>query len=693
MRFLGNVAICFVMAGLLTPPLCVLAKTPNDPYLAEQWYLRLINVEAAWDTSVGDGSVIVAVLDTGVDLDHPDLVHNLWKNTNEIPGNGLDDDRNGYVDDVEGWDFVDHDNSPVPKGTIPDANSSALATSHGTLISGIIGAATNNSIGYAGINWHVRIMPLRILDEQGGGGEEEATSAIRYAVKNGAKVINLSFVGDVSGSALRQAVIDAYHAGVTITAALGNDGRDVNSSPVYPACFRSETEDWVIGVAATDESDSETEFTNFGNACADLSAPGTNIQGLTLSDGDTGLFGTQLSWDGTSAASPMVAGAAALMLSAFPTLTVDQVRTAIKLSVDPVKVTLSGPGSLGVGRLNIARALSVAQSLAGTAPAGPLPVAPIPSTTKPPAASSGGLTGDSAYSFIALGAAPGEPPNVRVYKADGTPYAEFYVFAPTFLGGVRVGLADLTGDGVPEVIASAGKGGGPQIRIFTATGALIRSFFAFDEKTRQGVSVALGDVDGDFSDDIVAVVGAGVSTDAVVFGQDGVEKFRFPVVGFAADTPLTATVADIDEDYDQEMVFGALSGIPRVAVYDNDGKALVDFLAYAPTMTYGISLSSGDFDGDDRDEIVTAPRAPGASNIRIFNKIGAVWGQFWVGDQSSKTGAVVAVSDIDVDGKEDIVVAPEHGAGEVQVFTSHGNIMGTLGSKLIGSLGTSLGAW
>lgn len=693
MRFLAKLFASAAMGAVFVSSTfpAALARQPNDTFFDRQWYLQLINAGIAWDTAVGDGSVIVAVLDTGVDLDHPDLSDNLWKNTKEIAGNGVDDDKNGFIDDVDGWDFVNGDNSPVPQGAVANVDASSLALSHGTLIAGIIAAETDNDLGYAGINWHARVMPLRILNEEGGGGEEAAIDAIHYAVKNGARVINLSFVGDSASSALSQAVADAYHAGVVIVAALGNDGKDVNSSPVYPACFRSETEDWVIGVTATDELDDETEFTNFGNACADLSAPGVNIEGLTLSDGGEGLTGEQFAWDGTSAASPMVAGTAALILSAFPGMTPDQVRTAIKLSVDPVHETVSAKGSLGVGRLNIARALSVAEAIAGTPPQQGV-VPPSAEPVKPPPGS-GGLTGDAALSYIVLGAAPGEPPLVRVYQADGTPYAEFMAFAPAFLGGVRVTLADLDDDGTPEVIASAGKGGGPQVRIFSAKGVHIRSFFAFDEKSRQGVSVAVGDIDGDFFPDLVAVVGAGVSNDAVVFGIDGVERFRFPVTGFVVGTPLTATVADVDDDYDKEIVLAPLSGEPRVAVYDNDGRPLVDFLAYAPTMTAGVTVSSGDFDGDERDEIVTAPRAPGGPQIRIFNKIGALWGQFFADSETMRNGAVAAVTDIDVDGRDDIVTAPEHGAGDVRIYTPRGSLMGTLGKELVGTLGTSLGAW
>ncbi len=695
MRLLAKTIASAAMGAVLFLPFApaVLAVTPNDPYLENQWYLRLINAGTAWDTAVGTGAVVVAVLDTGIDLDHPDLVNNLWKNSREIPGNNLDDDRNGYIDDVDGWDFVNDDNEPVPNGSVNGVTASSLALSHGTLIAGVIGAETNNNLGYAGINWHVKIMPLRILNEEGGGDEGQAVEAINYAVKNGAKVINLSFVGDEAGPALRTAVENAYRAGVVMVAALGNDGQDVNTAPVYPACLRSATQDWVIGVTATDEADRETDFTNFGNSCADLSAPGTDIQGLTLSDGAEALTGSQFSWDGTSAASPMVAGTAALILSAYPQLTPDQVRSAIKLSVDPVRETISGRGSLGVGRLNVARALTVARGIAGTAPVVEVVESTLPTPLLPTPVGTGGLSEDASYSFIALGAAPGEPPKVRVFQADGTPHAEFLAFAPTFLGGVKVSMVDVNDDGIPEVITSPGTGGGPQVRIFTATGALVKSFFAFDEKSRQGVSVALGDVDGDFYPDLVAVVGAGVSSDAVVFGMDGQEKMRFPISGYQANTPLTVAVADIDDDYDNELVVAPLSGSPLVSVYDNDGRPLVDFMAYAENMTAGVSLAAGDFDGDDRDEIVVSPRAPGSANIRIFNKIGALWGQFFVGGASVTTGAVVDVSDIDVDGFNDLVIAPERGAGEVQVWSARGQLLGTVGTGLVGSRGTSLGAW
>lgn len=682
-------------AVFISTALPALAITPNDPYFADQWYLRQIQAPAAWDVTEGAG-VIVAVLDTGVDLDHPDLVGNLWQNTREIPGNRTDDDRNGFIDDVNGWDFVDDDNDPTPDGggRVPNASNAAL--SHGTLISGIIAAQTNNGLGYAGIDWHARIMPIRILNQEGGGGEGEAVAGINYAVKNGAKVINLSFVGDESGPGLKNAVLNAHNAGVVIVAALGNDAKDVNVFPVYPACYRSDLEDWVIGVTATDENDVETEFTNYGSNCADLSAPGTRIQGLGLSDGNIGLLSDQHLWDGTSAASPMVAGTAALILSLYPDLTPNEVRSAIKLSVDPIRESVSGPGALGVGRLNIAKALAAAAGLSHGAP--PLSSSPSPApsptpTPDKPIPNTDDFLSRSAYSYIALGAKKGEPPLVRVYKADGTPYAQFMAYAPTFLGGIHVAMTDLDGDAIPEIITGAGPGGGPDVRIFNASGALIKSFMAYDPASRGGVSVALGDWDGDGADEIITAVGGKVSNDVVIFDTQGVEQFRFTAAGYAAGTYLNAELADVDDDFAAEFVVAPRSGAPLVSVYDNDGKAIVAFPAYAANMTAGISLAAGDLDGDSRDEIVVSPGFGGSEHIRAFNKIGGLWGDFIASPQTVTNGAVLAVTDIDVDGRNDIVVAPAGGPGEVRVFSPRGKLEGTVGVNLVGLKGTELSAW
>ncbi|MBU4315187.1 S8 family serine peptidase [Patescibacteria group bacterium] len=349
-----------ITAGILLCmfPAFVFAKSPNDVEYDEQWYLDMISAPEAWDIETGDSSVVIAVLDTGVDLNHPDLVGNIWVNTGEVAGNGIDDDHNGFIDDVNGWDFIDSDNTPVPDVS-SGANEDAI--SHGTVISGLIAAVGNNQEGVAGVMWNASIMSVRMLDKTGSGNSVDARNAIDYAVASGADVINLSFSGTTNDPALRKAVMNAYNNGVVVVSALGNDGVSVNSNPVYPACYKDGDDDWVIGVAASDSSDQHSLFSNYGSNCVDLSAPGEYMYGLHYYDPSGGF--TQMymdGWSGTSVASPIVAGAAGLLLSKYPYLSPADVRNILKLSVDPMSLSGVYRGQFGAGRLNIKKALVMA---------------------------------------------------------------------------------------------------------------------------------------------------------------------------------------------------------------------------------------------------------------------------------------------------------------------------------------------
>lgn len=682
-----------VLLGGLVPSL-VYAQTPNDPSFDDLWYLPHISAPEAWDITTGSANVIVAVLDTGIAFDHPDLRANIWENTGEVADNGKDDDRNGFVDDVRGWDFVDDDAVAEP---VLAESSDPEAQSHGSVVAGIIGAVGDNHEGYTGVAWDVQMMSLRILDEEGTGTESDAARAITYAVENGADVINLSFAGDESHAALRNAVQNAYNQGVVIVAALGNDARNVNEEPVYPACLRSEVADWVIGVTATDDEDWETDFTNYGSDCADISAPGERIFGLGYTEDAAHARESELyigPWDGTSMASPIVAGAAALLRSYYPTISVDNVRSALKLSVDPAH-TISGSGALGAGRINVARALEVAATLVGTQVETDEEETDETDGETDSTDNETDTTGDfegAHDSYMVLGARAGGAPWVNVWRADGVAYTSFLAFAESFTGGVQVAVDDLNDDNRVEVVATPGVGGGPQVRVFTVSGALINDFFAYDENSRQGVSATLGDVTGDGVEEIVTAVGAGVSNDVIVFDQDGTELSRFTVDGFQEGTRFVVSVADVDSDWEKEIIIAAQNKEPRVAVYNADGTRLVDFLAYAQNMDAGLTLSSGDFDGDNRDEIVVGPLTGGAGHVRIFNYIGALWKEFFITEVTDGGGANIAVADIDVDGAWDIVTAPHGHAGSVQVWTPDGTLMGEL-KDIVPAAGTWMGAW
>ncbi len=693
---------CVGMLCVLLPSL-VLAQTPSDPKYNEQWYLDRIQAPNAWDTTTGSSTVIVAVLDTGLDLDHEDIVDNLWTNAGEIADNGKDDDGNGYIDDVHGWDFIGNDNDPSPS---PVSTSSSEAIDHGTLIAGEIGAVGDNHLGVSGVAWNVKIMPVRMLDDQGSGTEFDAASAITYARKNGAKVINLSFAGDEAHSSLKSAVKDAFTNGVVIVAAMGNDNRDTNMNPVYPACLRTTDDDWVIGVTATDSSDRGASFTNYGTICADVAAPGTNIYGLSYHGPAQGYNDKYLGgWSGTSMASPLVAGTAALLFSRYPTLTATDVRNIIKLSVDPVSIRGYLTGELGAGRLNVDRALALAVSYvpavedsAESTPSTTTTTTPSTTTTT----NSDDVTSDTStksdvvattddvlkYSFAVFGAPEGVAPMVDVRRADGSEYATFAAYSSNFHGGVHVATINNDHDTIPEIVTGAGESGGPHVRVFKAFGALFSEFFAYDKTSSHGVSLVTGDVNGDGEDDIVTAVGSNVSQDIVVWSEKGSEIFRFAASVFPASSALSVSTVDIDDDAAREVaVTGIIDGAVHVAVYDNDGKYLVDFVPFVGASM--VSVSGGDRDGDNIEDIFVANLGSG-NVVNEVTKIGAVRGAVTFSAQALSGDRVVGI-DLDLDGRDDMMVSENVDSGLVSMMSSDGKT--SLGSWNAPTFGAKTGAF
>jgi len=307
------------------------AFTPNDPRYAEQWGLTKINAPTAWDTTQGSAAVTIAVLDSGVDLNHPDLAANLWTNPGETPGNGVDDDNNGYVDDVQGWDFVNNDNDPQDD------------IGHGTHVAGIIAAATNNGTGVAGVCPNCRLMAVKVLDAGGSGTYTNIAAGITYAADKGARVINLSLGGYADSSLLRDAVAYASAYAVVVAAA-GNDNKQ---DRFYPAAY----DDYVVAVAATDNSDQKAAFSNYGD-WVDLSAPGVSIWSTLWDD-------SYAAWSGSSMAAPFVSGVAGLVRSQNTGWSAGAVRGQLLHTADAIDGLNPGyAGKLGSGRVNASRALT-----------------------------------------------------------------------------------------------------------------------------------------------------------------------------------------------------------------------------------------------------------------------------------------------------------------------------------------------
>lgn len=664
--FIQGVIFCF----LCTTALPVLALTPDDEYLNEQWYLENIDAYTAWDTHTGDGSVVVAVLDTGVDLDHPDLEENIWVNDGEIAGDGIDNDDNGWVDDVNGYDFVDDDGSPIPNS---DEAFDEGAISHGTVIAGIIGAVGNNEEGIAGIIWDVQLMSVRILDNQGIGDSNLARQGVEYAVANGADVINLSFTGFDFDDALREAIEKAHKAGVVVTAAMGNaddGGINIDLSPIFPACFGELSgKDWILGVAATDQDDAKADFSNYGAQCTDISAPGQDIFSTVYQDEDwfqmsDGFY--QDSWSGTSMASPMVAGAAALLRSAYHSLTPDDIKSILRLSVDPVSSSADAKGKMGAGRLNIAAALSLAASFANDDDSESFIQASEP---------------ESSYR-IAVAPESGSPPIVRIFTNSGSEMvASFDAYDPSFTGGVRLTMGDVDGDGQEEIITVPGPGGGPQVRVFDLEGNLESQFYAFEMTLRSGLYVATGDADGNGIEEIAVSTDEWGAARVRLFDKGGEQVGStinvFEDIGGARSVRVAMGDVDVDGT-DEVIVTLGVGHEPLIRVYEPDGEMVSEFLAYAATYDKGVFVASGDLDGDGDDEIVTGTDNGGGPQVQIFDGEGEWLGTFFAYDSAFRGGVRLSVGNLSEWPGASIITAAGPGGGpHIRVYNGYAQLIGT----------------
>jgi len=329
-----------------------LDRTPNDPSFDELWGLHNtgqswgttdadIDAEEAWDITTGNNSVLCAVIDTGIDYNHPDLVANMWTNPGEIPNNGIDDDGNGYVDDVHGYDFANNDGDPFDDG------------GHGTHVMGTIAGVGNNSVGVTGINWSAQIMALKFMKPdwlgRSSGKTSDAILAIQYAIQMGARCTNNSWGGGGYEQALYDAIEAAGNAGQLFMAAAGNKGRDTDNSPHYPSSYDLDN---IISVCSTNHNDELSSFSNIGQQNVDLCAPGSRIYSTVPNNGYT-------TYNGTSMATPHVTGAVMLLWSAFPHLTTTEVKTYIMASAERIP-NLSGT-NVTAGRLNAHHALTMSE--------------------------------------------------------------------------------------------------------------------------------------------------------------------------------------------------------------------------------------------------------------------------------------------------------------------------------------------
>jgi Ca2+-binding RTX toxin-like protein/subtilisin family serine protease len=350
-----------VVQSFSTDSVVSVERVPNDSFYATyQWGMENtgqfggtvdadIDAEAAWDRTTGSSHTVVAIIDTGVDYTHPDLAPNMWVNPGEVAGDGIDNDANGFVDDIHGFDFFNNDADPY------DDNY------HGTHVAGTVGARGNNSIGVVGVNWDVKLMALKFLNSGGSGYTSDSVLATNYVTMmnergTNVRVINASYGGGGYDSSVASSIARFGDAGGLFVAAAGNNGSNNDSTPFYPAAYGLPN---LVSVAASTRTETLASFSNYGATTVDLAAPGLEIASTYP--------GNQYAYlNGTSMASPHVAGAAALAFTEFPDSTYAEIRQALRAGVD-LKPAYSGKTITG-GRLNLNSTLNY---LAANAPATP----------------------------------------------------------------------------------------------------------------------------------------------------------------------------------------------------------------------------------------------------------------------------------------------------------------------------------
>ncbi|MFC1662930.1 S8 family serine peptidase [Patescibacteria group bacterium] len=618
--------------------------TPRDTYYTEQDYLPTIKADVAWDTSVGNRDVVIAVLDTGLDIIHPDIKKNLWINNDEIDGDGIDNDNNGYIDDINGWNFVNNNSTirPVKSGAYTTAG-----INHGTVVSGIAAAVGDNNTGITGVAWKASLMSVKVVNNSGAGVTSNLIKGLRYAADNGADVVNVSISVTVKpGNAavydadLQSAIDYAYQKGTTVVVSAGNEYVNLNNALRYPVCYKN-----VIGVAALNSSNLLASFSNYGKNCIDISAPGTGFYSTQYYDG-SGQFSKRYGggWNGTSMSAPVVTGVVALIKSIYPNLTNSEIEKLLESTATtlPSNSDQLGAGLINASGINMVTTNFFEKDSVLTAPR-----------------SMGG-------------------PDVRLYSAAGNKVRSINAYHTAFRGGVNIATGDVDGDSKNEIITVPISNGGPHVRIFNKLGRLEKQWFAYEENFRGGLTVASGDLDNDGDDEIIVAPRSQGGPDVRIFNANGHKLKSIEAYHPSFRGGVDVATGDVDGDGVAEIITTPISaGGPHVRIFNAQGEVVNEWFAYEENFRGGLTVASGDLDNDGDDEIIVAPRSQGGPDVRIFNANGHKLKSIEAYHPSFRGGVDVATGDVDGDGVAEIITTPISAGGpHVRYFNFQGRLVG-----------------
>lgn len=637
-----------------------IAYFPNDPDYKLQNYLKHIKADLGWTWAREANDVVIAIIDTGVQLDHPDLKDNIWVNEDEIPDDDIDNDLNGYIDDIYGWDFVNNtsdNNVKISRGY------EKYAVNHGTVIAGIAAGSGNNNEGITGIIWKTKIMSLRALDSQGQGNTYNVARAIDYAVKNGADIINLSFVGNKSDPILSGSIQRANQAGIAIVAAAGNEtsvGIDLDKNPKYPVCNDFD-KNMILGVGSVNANNKLTEFSNFGKNCIDIMAPGENFYSTQVFQPELRDFKNKYgdNWSGTSFSAPLVSGTIALIKAIDPNFTIEEIYDLIKESAFSISFkNFSHRKQIGAGLLDVNNALIAARRLKKTRK---LSIITMPITGINPdikffdqktneteiknldkdyyrynyKISTGDLDGDNEQEIV-IAKTNWKGTKIVIYNKK---WELINSFDLEYKNPVDIKMGDIYNNNRDKIIIGAPSNYEPMVFIYDRYGKLLNSFFVYDKNFRGGVSVAIGDPDGDHHNEIITAAGIGGGPHIRIFDKNGGLKSQFFAGNKNFRGGLNIECNNLNKDKKDEIIVAPKSNsLPHVLIYDINGKLLSNFLAYAENFKKEVNLNIADINSDYKNEIITAAGQGGGPHIRAFDFNGNLIKQFFAYDANDRNG-------------------------------------------------------
>ncbi|MFN0067404.1 MAG: Ig-like domain-containing protein [Limisphaerales bacterium] len=672
-------------------------RGPNDFEFSRQWALHNtgqtggtpgadIRAPDAWAVTTGSRRVVVAVIDTGIDYFHPDLGTNVWANPGEVPANGADDDGNGWVDDQRGYDFVSGDRDPL------DDNA------HGTHVAGIIGALADNGLGAAGVAWNVQLMALKAFDDTGSAAVEDTLAAVRYALDNGAHVINASWGGTTRSRALDDVVAECGRRGALFVAAAGNNGSD---TAFYPAASPG-----ALAVAATDARDQPARFSNHGRYVA-LAAPGDIIVSTVPNAGTAEL-------SGTSMAAPHAAGVAALVWSLHPEFSAGEVADILRHTADPLRADRF----LGSGRVNAARAVAVPSPLPRVrleVPAVLAGVADLRGTAAAPDLASYTVelgTGDLATNWTTLGTfttpvtdgpllagwnSAGFDDGPYELRVTAVNHAGFHAqaVAPLRLRNVHLAAPlhnDVLAASTPVELRGTVFGEGRAFRLEWGFGARPAQWRTngFSSPSGEGgvVDAPLGRWDPAAAGEnqfvtlrLTAFAGGRLVGDsrAQMLFVDGTLRPGYPQPLWApGETPRESwrefNVADLDGDGTAEIVAvdfaGPAAAGPQLTVRRGDGR-----VRWSRPLPAGLDVPDdptiGDLDGDGSPEIAVEAGPDGA--IYAFRADGTDFGPGWPARPAGRRWAK-SIADLDGDGRSELIAVAGEAPRSLVVLDAAGNV-------------------